>query len=135
MVFNWPMMMLVSTRTTYTSIFWNTFKKVYFLVRNPRQPSDGRPLAGHRKTKKLKSRSEFTTQIFFSYRIVFEKGFFFDRRGGHIHSSILKIRLRFKGSPNTGWRSAFEKKRLSYKTVYTCVKNRAMNMAIPTIKK
>ena len=36
--------------------------------------------------------------------IVFEKGFFFNRRGGHIHSSILKFRLVFKGSPNAGRR-------------------------------
>ena len=39
-------MMLVSTRTTYTSIFWNTFKKVYILVRNLRRRSDGRLTAG-----------------------------------------------------------------------------------------
>ena len=87
MVFKWPMMMLVSTRTTYTSIFWNTFKKVYI----------GRP-----ETKKLRLGKEFTSYITFSNMIVFEKGFFFNRRGGHTHSSILKFGLVFKGSPNAG---------------------------------
>ena len=34
--------------------------------------------------------------------IVFEKGFFFNRRGGHTHSSTLKFSLVFKGIPNAG---------------------------------
>ena len=57
--------------------------------------STGRP-----ETKKLRLRKELTSYITFSNMIVFEKGFFFNRRGGHIHSSILKFRLVFKGSPN-----------------------------------
>ena len=56
------------------------------------------------KNKKLKFRNEFTSYINFLHVIVFEKEFFFNRRGGHTHSSILKFRLVFKGSPNDGRR-------------------------------
>ena len=97
MVFNWPMMMLVSIRTTYTSIFWNTFKKVYILVRNPRQPVERPAVDQSSRNKKLRLRKELKSYITFSNMIVFEKGFFFNRRGGHGHSSILKFRLVFKG--------------------------------------
>ena len=71
--------------------------------------------AGHRpvtawssKNKKLKLRNEFTSYINFLHMIVFEKEFFFNRRGGHTHSSILKFGLVFKGSPNAGRRPAVE---------------------------
>ena len=54
------------------------------------------------ETKQLRLRKDFTSYITFSNMIVFEKGFFFNRRGGHGHSSILKFRLVFKGSPTAG---------------------------------
>ena len=42
MVCNWPMMMLVSTRTTYTSIFWNTSKNFAFWLGSSDSRSAGR---------------------------------------------------------------------------------------------
>ena len=78
--------------------------------------------------------------------IVFEKGFFFNRRGGHGHSSILKFRLVFKGSPNagrrpvdgrssTGRRPVIDRTSKIQKFVSTPMKNQAMTMATPTIEK
>ena len=55
--------MLVSTRTAYTSIFWNTFKKVYILVRNLRQPVE-RPAF----EKQRSSNPETHSQLKFLFR-------------------------------------------------------------------
>ena len=65
--------------------------------------------------------------------IVFEKGFFFNRRGGHTHSSILKFGLVFKGSPNAGRRPVVDRSSKIQKFASTPMKNKAMNMATPTI--
>ena len=58
------------------------------------------------KKKKSKSWDEYEAQNFFSNMIAFEKGFFFDRRAGRVHSSIFKkfpyILLEF----NSGYRPA-----------------------------
>ena len=96
--------MLVDIRITFASFFSNTFKKDWNLLLRIWWPRDGRPLAGCLKKKKSKSWDEYEAQNFFSNMIAFEKGFFFDRRAGRVHSSIKKkfpyILLEF----NSGFR-------------------------------
>ena len=55
-----------------------------------RRPAIGRLTAGCLKKKKSKSWDEYEAQNFFSNMIAFEKVFFFDRRAGRVHSSILE---------------------------------------------